>query len=328
MGEFSFKDYEVGRKVQATFGTETPEATAFTSLNCEPISLKTMVNVREHNVADGQRHMVEQDIVTDQKEMAPEFTIAGIVEKLEIPFLLYLFFQNVSEGADPFPKTFTFPATQGDFIVNAGYFATFLVTAPTAAKDHAYKDCVCKELKLSSAPGERMKYTATFISRGAPNVDYDNSGTKTRNNGTFFHYSNIKIKTVDTVAMIFSGGWELTLTQDVKGYGASGTGDFYSYIIDNRRGVLDFTVLTNTEGYAQEADLVANSYVDIRLGYGNATPGTDDGDFDIAVHGIFTEADPNTESPAGYQNKLIMAADAGVTEPITIIVADAVDQTW
>lgn len=326
----SFKDYRIGRKVQDTFGTVSAAGDAVRHINCEPISLPAMVNVREHNVADARRHLDQKDVVTDLKELAPEFTITGVVELLEIPFLLYLFFQNVveSDEAAVFDKTFTFPATQGDFVADAGYFATFIVEALTAAKDHAVKDCVCKELKLSAVPGERMKYSATFISRGAVSTTYSNSGTWTRNAGTFFHYSDLDVHTVDTQTFIFSGGWELTLTQDVKPYGMDGSGNFYSYMVDNRRGILDFTLLTNTESYADEADLVAGSYVDIRLGYGNATPGTVVADLDIALHGIFSEANPNTESPAGYQNKLIMVGETDNTEPITVIVADGVDQTW
>jgi len=325
----SFKDYKIGRMVQSTFGTAPNASDAVRHINCSPVSISPQANIREHNVADARRYLDEKDIAVDTKELMPELPVEGIVEKLELPFWLYLFFQNVSEAVGtPYGKTFTLASTQPDFASNAGYFASFLMQAPTASKDHLLKDCILKELTISCMPGERMKFNGVLVSRGAPTLDFNSSGTWTRNAGTFYHYSDIDVRTIDGSSITLIGGWTLKLTQDVTAYGTDGSGNFYSYVIDNRRAVFNATVLTETIAYTIESAYTAGTFVDLRLGYGNATPGTDDGDLDFAIHGYFSKATPTVGSPAGYDIELTMAGESGVTDPITAIIADAVDQTW
>ena len=77
-------------------------------------------------------------------------------------------------------------------------------------------------------------------------------------------------------------------------------------------------------------DWTGGASLNLRVGWGNATPGTDVGDLDFAIHGIIdgpggivkNHDDPMTATITGRMAK------ESATESITVICADGADCSW
>lgn len=319
-------DYKVGRFEQSAWGTGAVEASAVVQVDCEPMMLEAPINIYEGEAISATRELDEVDIKVDTYGVMPEFQLSGYMSKIEMAHQLYSFFQNVSEGATtPYAKTFTFPTTQPDFTANGGYFAAYVFESPDASESYMVRDCITKELTFSCEPSGRIKTMATIVGRGAVDIDFNHTGTFTRNALNTWRYENMATASIGA-AVSLVGGWELKLTQEVAPFGID-SGDFESFVISKRRGLLTTTVLRNAQGLVLEGYKEAGTFVDVDYKWGT---GSTDNDFTIDYHGYISKAAITTEAPVGVALEIPMIRRQAATaiEPITIIVADAVDCTW
>ncbi len=324
---------------QAAWGTATADTADFLELAVQSVEVKEDVKIREGNSNyTGNR---DDDIANHQNDVKgsmPTFDIAtvGGLRKNDAAPLIYGFMQNVSEGAStPYAKTYTFPATQPDFTANAGYFATFGFKDPTASGGLKIKDCIGADKLAFNLPVDGyLELTQTWRGRGAPAVNFaPNTGTWARSAISRFHYRDCTM-IIDygsgdtTVTMIGAQSWELT--QEVVPVG-NDSGNIQSYGIRNRKGTFNFTLLFGTEAQAIEADWRTGTINKFKLRWGNATPGTVDGDLYFYFGGIVKEA-KRIEGEGGIFALNITGAIVGdaanSVEQMTIILADAVDRAW
>jgi hypothetical protein len=324
---------------QAAWGTATADTADALELAVQTIEVNEDVKNREGNSNySGSRDDDIANHQNDTKGSMPTFelTTPGGVRKGEIANFLYAFMQNVSEGAaTPYAKTYTFPATQPDFTANAGYFATFGFQDPTATYGLEIKDCIgADKIAFNLAVDKYLEISQTWRGRGAPAVDFaPSTGTWARAAISRYHYLDCAM-TVDygsgdtAVTMIGDQSWEMT--QEVVPVG-NDSGNVQTYGIRNHKGTFNLTILYDATARAIEADYRTGTINKIKLRWGNATPGTVDGDL-YFYFGIIVKSAKRIEGNGGVYALNITGAIVGDAanglEQMTIICADAIDHAW
>lgn len=329
---------ESGVPEQAAWGTAGADSLDALELAVQSIEVKEDVKNREGNSNySGSR---DDDIANHQNDVkgsTPMFDITtpGGVRKADLAPMLYGFMQGVSEGAaSPYAKTFTFPATQPDFTANAGYFATFGFKDPSGSFGLKVKDCIGAEKIAFSLPVDGyLELTQSWRGRGAPAVDFTPSGTWARSAVSRFHYldcnATIDYGSGDTaVTLIGAQSWEMS--QEVVPVG-NDSGNVQTFGIRNRTGTFNLTILYDASARAIEADWRTGTINKCKLRWGNATPGTVDGDLYFYFGFIVKEA-KRIEGDGGIYALNITGAIVGdaanTVEQMTIILADAIDRAW
>lgn len=318
-----FTDYKLLRSEQSAFGTIIADASAFTFLEVDRSTLPIAANVIVGNSASGSRYKDELHVAANTNMLAPEFNIGGVADLQELSHQIYSFMQNISNTAGAL--TFTLASTQPDFAADAGYFATYALKTGTASTHRKIKDVITKELTLSIAPSEYLKFSAGLIGRGATVRTGNISGTITRNTPTYLHYGDIAAITLDftgsPVSVQLTGGFELKFTQDIIPYGID-TGEFYSYAIANRSATFTANIIWDANALSCESDFVAGNFADLQIGWG--TDGSVSGDLYIDMHGYFTKCEMLTDDLATMSIEMVMVGRETATAiaPITIAMND------
>lgn len=333
-----------GIVLQSVFGTAEADGVDFNTanngaeLNSEHFSLVNDINVRTSPAANGVRFKTVDDVLVDTNEAMPGFSVSVPIARDEyLDLILAAWFQNVVEGdTTPFDKTFTLPvlgaAQQPDFSSDAGFFFTIIERHPTASRSRKIADAICQSLTISAEPSGKLNFTAEMIGRGVIDPTSNPSGTWTRYNSVGFNYASLARQTVDfgggAQAIALKGAWELALTQIIDGCGQDG-GQVENYGLRERGGTFKIPLLDDANTMTAFANAVAGTALIVNLGYGNAIPGTDDGDLDFAFNGILTE--DVVREKDGIMSAVLVgelhAADTA-TSPITIVNANLLDRTW
>jgi hypothetical protein len=167
--------------------------------------------------------------------------------------------------------------------------------------------------------------------KGPSEVTSNPSGTVTRPVITRWHGSEIDRFTMDfgagAVAQVVFGELKLSLKQKITLVSLDGAGSFLTYGISERKGQFTATLAANV-GSAL-TNMLANTGVKVRFGWGNATAGTVDGDLDFAFNMKIRDYKINNQEHLGVSIVGdIMADIANTVVPITVVVADAVDKAW
>lgn len=329
------REMRFGWARQSVYGTAEIDSVAVTEVDCEPFNVNRDVKMIEVAGSHGTREKAETQIIPLAKGCVPMFTVEQVVKKLELAHMLAAFYQNVVEGATtPFDKTYTFNATQPDFEADAGFFYTWMVRDPVAAKSIKVKDCIIKSLSISIVGGEPVKATAEWVGLGLPTITNTPSGTWTVNPNTGLFYR----EDIDRVTVDFGSGAvnfrlveaEINLTRDVVGIGQDGSGQNQVVHLANPNHTVTLKVVKDDDWETTRTNHAAGTAIDINLGFGHATPGTDDGDFDIAMHAMI-------DGPGGaeiaYDEPMAGVLKAHLCETSTdescqIVIADGVDQTF
>ena len=329
------KRYGIGKVAQGTWGTAVLDDADFLELACEATTINRDVKHRMSNQSHGTRFDIATEAVNDVKRCAPTISFKGIAKQDEIDHFLYAWFQNVVEGVStPFDKTFTMAAGQPDFSADAGHFLTVIERHPQASKSISMKDCIASSLKLSAAPGEMMMYEVELVGRGTVDETSNPSGTWTIEGNDYWYTEDMdryRWYPVGWVDMHLSpdAGWEISLTQDVVLIGADGSGNCETFGLTNRKG--EFTINALDDGSAASSLMSHHrlgTQLDFNIAWGNATPGTDDVDFDITFSGKLTDVTRDNADILGATATGIMLGDTGILTPITIVMANAEDRTW
>ena len=326
----SGKDKRYGHAEQSVFGTEVADGAAFNELDTDHFNIDKDVQTIETDDAHATRNPTYDDQTNNVNGSAPSFTVSGDAKRLELADWLYAHFQKVVEGATtPYDKTFTFPTTpaQPDFTVDAGYFATFIERFPTASYSWKVIDAISQELTLSGNPGEYVKFAQAWMARGAGSETANPSGTWTINPKDRWHWADIARVTIDGTAVTMTAGWEVKLSRTLDKVG-HGSGSFDTFGLVLNKLTFKMVILKDALTQSMMTKLKAGTGITVNLGWGNVTPGTDDGDLDITFTAKLLTVKPNNEDTQGIElTGNILAATPGA-EPITIIMADAVDRTW
>ena len=329
------REKRYGFAPQVTFGTAIADTAAFTEIDCEPTQVDRDVKELEVAGAHGSRKQNLNDMIVHNRNAMPKVTLDLFAKKEEHAEFFYATMQSVVEGATtPFSKTFTLLDTQPDFQANAGHFLTFIERDPAASKSTRMVDMIFGANTISLGGDEPLRFSLEGIGKALPIITSNPTGTWTRNNPTnLFYRSDIDICTID-----FGGGavnfhlheLEIAFGWEVTGVGQDGAGGFNTFMMGSPVHTFKIAVVKDSDWETGMANHAAGTAVNCRVGWGNATPGTDDGDLDFAFHG-------KIDGPGGaeklHEDPMIgvltgKLLDDGATEPITVILADAIDKVW
>ena len=113
------------------------------------------------------------------------------------------------------------------------------------------------------------------------------------------------------------------------GVGQDGAGNFTSlHALYNR--VMTFSMTINRDNATQTAktNWAAGTACTFNIGWGNASPGTVDGDLDFAFTGKIESVEDTNEDILGTTISGRIVAPDAATVPITIVMANLTDRTW
>ena len=332
-------DFVLGIAQQTTWGTIIADAGAFNQLKVDkPMVLEADVKDRGDLSSRGVRWQDVLDMAKDEVGSNPKLKLPDhIVRKKQAAVLIYSMMQAVSEAATtPYAKTFTFHDTQPDFTANAGCFLTACLKAPVASKSLKLRDLIAQSLTLKCSPGGLLTMSAELVGRGAMVRDGNPSGTWTVQDAAstaamnFYPFEKMDRYSFDFGSPVSPavGAWELNLTANRTPIGQS-AGDRQSFALSKNGGTFKGSFLWNSDTHVFFTNHPLGTACEIRLGWGNATAGTVDGDLDFVVYGVIESVEMN---PADAQmidiTMKLGGSISGSKEPATIILADAVDKAW
>jgi hypothetical protein len=129
--------------------------------------------------------------------------------------------------------------------------------------------------------------------------------------------------------LVLTGGWTLSLSQDVIPVGQNGTGDIQTFALTNKKGKFSGKILWDSNSASAIANLVAGTVSTFNIGWGSGTAGTTNRDLDLSFQGKFSKVDRDNADVFGVDFDFdIMGTIASSTAAITVIHADQTDRTW
>jgi len=325
------RDWKYGISEQATWGTAVLDSAAFHELNIESPELDRDITFMETKAAHGPRNPTNAEMVVRTSGAAPKLTLTGIAKEEDFDLILYTMIQNVTEGgAEIFSKEFTFNQTsQPDFTTNAGSFLTFIAFDPVSAKSIKVKDLITQQLTITGSPGEYLKYSAAMTGRGLPTHASTPSGTWTVGANDVWHFADIATATYDGSNMNLCGDFEINLSQTVIPVGSE-SGEFQTFGLVDRVLTYKVTMMHGVATDTLQTAAEAQTNVNMRIGWGNAIPGTTDGDLDFDWNAIVK--DIKTINADGDITSIEVSGDivaaTSANDPITITLANSIDRSW
>jgi hypothetical protein len=332
------KQKQYGFAIQSEFGVGVADDAAFYEIDNPPFEINRDIKELVVEGAHGSRFQNDTDLVVHNRNAMPSFTVETFVKKEEAPFFFAALFQNMVEaGTTPYGKTYTLLSGQPDFQADAGYYFTWIERDPVSG---AYStkaiDCILKAATFTLAGDEPLKVSMEWIGKAIPIIDSNPTGTWTRTPpDNLFYMSDIKACTINFGGGVIShhlSALEMAISREVLGVGQDGAGGFQTYALTAMTNTFKMGVIKDSDFVTGQANQSAGTPVDLRIGWGNSTPGTDDGDLDFAIHGKLNGPDGlvkehNDPMTVVYSGKITENA-AGSIVPITTILADAVDADW
>ena len=326
----------LGLAQQTTWGIGALDNAAFTEIKVDKPIITPDIKSRIDPVDRGVRYQDIEDINADQIGSLPKFSVnLSMLRKTDIAFLLYSFFQQVTEGAStPFSKAFTFHTTQPDFSANAGAFFTAILKSPIASSSWKIIDAICTKLNFKVSPGGLLSCTADFTGRGAVSFVSNPSGTWTIGADNFYNFEDIARMTYNFAGAISPqiGALEIELTQDIITVGQDATAHACkNFGLTKKGGTVKGSLIYDANTKLLEGYSAAGTPGTMRLGWGNATAGTVDGDLDFAISTVLKPGSVklNHADALMVDFEGIIAGDVSAAlQPITVTLADAVDRTW
>jgi hypothetical protein len=330
------KEKQYGLLEQATWGTAIAESSSVLKIDTAGFTIDPDVKIRESNQSHGTRRPYVGELIAHTNRSAPLIGVPSIEAKQGLlDYFLYLLFQSVTEGAvTPYSKTFSILDVQPDFSVSAGMFATLWERFADANTSRKVKDVIGKSITLSCAPGEPLMVSVELVGRGAVTETENPSATWTRPTDNFWYWEQIDRATLNWGAGLMDltlQGFEISMSHAAIPYGNDGAGNFETFGVTNWD--LGFKLKVG-EDITQDirtnflVALKAGTDIIFNIGWGNASPGTVDGDLDLAWRGRVTKVTPHLEEILGIDVEGKILTTAVGTSPITIIMANAIDRTW
>lgn len=326
------KDKRYGIAKQTTWGTAVNDTAAFVELEVDHFRINRGINEREDAGAHGTRNELYANYIHDTKGSKPSFTIAGPVRRSDLPLFTYGKVQQVTESATaPYKKTFTFRTTQPNFASSQGAFFTVIERDPTASRSVKAVDCIIEKLTLTCEAGDRLRYSADFVGRGAATVTANPSGTWTLGANNFFYFEDLARATVNWGAgaqNVTLKSFEVQLVETATPFGHN-SGNFQSFEIGQRKHEFSLSILKDAQVQTAGTNLSGDTGFTVNIAWGGTTAGNTDGDLDLTFTGKLSDVEhDNDESLYGANlTGRILGATAGAN-PITVVIADNTDRAW
>lgn len=320
------EDCKVGEARQTTFGTGVTTGTALNQVTTQAVEIDNDSKVRERGPLEGQRTLTTRSIKTDSIGSMPKINYEEVVRKERLADELYSIFQNVSEDAgSPYKKTFTFHATQPDFTSDAGYFSTVVVADPESNLDRAYIDIITQQTAFTLPVDGELSIAVNKVSRCSGSYYGENySGSFTNLGETTYHYEQLGRFTINGSNAVPVDSTSVTISQEVQGSGFDSTRkSAETYRLKTKRMTISTTVRDDAAMRDVEAKRDNNQTVAFRMGWGNATAGTDDGDLDFTG-----TCKVVSFTPVRSGDEKAVQIELEVVDAPQVILADGVDKNW
>lgn len=241
---------------QATWGSIGGGETVHNRIDMEPEEPDDDLKEREPNRSQRFRMQHYDNVRHDFNGAAPICPIRMPVKLLEMPIVLFLAFQSVSEGAStPFTKTYQLMSTQPDFVASAGYFFRFQRRNlnPSLTRSLSVLDCIARNVHLTWKHGEndqRLFADMPLIQgRGAPNRNLTASGTVNHIAEDFYNFNNIKTFTANG-SVLHPWGIDMNFSLIGEPNGVEqNTGKFLTHVIKRVEVACTFDVLWSTAAH-------------------------------------------------------------------------------
>ena len=329
------KEKQYGLLEQSTWGTAIAESTSVLKIDTAGLTIDPDVKIRESDQSHGVRRPYKTELIAHTNRSAPLISIPAIeARQALLDYFLYLLFGWVTEGVStPYSKNFGMLSTQPDYTADAGMFVTFWERFATGSISRRVIDVICKSLTLSCVPGEPLMMSAELIGRGAVTENVSLTATWTHPADSFWYWEQIARATANFGSSLDLNlqGFEITLTHAALPYGNDGSGNFETFAMTNWELTFKLKIGEETDNNHRQTFHTAwkaGSNGAYRIGWGNATPGTDNGDLDLAWAGRITKITSHLEDILGFDVEGKMLTTVTTASPITIIMANNIDRTW
>ena len=329
------KQKRYGFSQQSVWGTGEADAAAFIEIDCDDFEIDRDIKLDERQNSHGSRVPSEKDKIHHTKGSTPKFSVKSVANPTTLDHFIYATGLAVVEAAaSPFGETFTLSTSQHDLsaitaITDAGHISTWIERDPADSKSIKAVDCISPKISLIWEPGQPLMIEQDWIGRGVPIIASNPSGTWTKTTDNPFHFTDIDVVTIATTPYHLAG---LKLTfgyPEVEGYGQSGSGSFANYNFGAPSLEYEIKIVKDADWETNLASYATDTMIAFRVGAGNATPGTDDGDLDFAWNGLVDTAVKNHDKMMSGTLTGTMCTNAAMSnEALTIITANAIDRTW
>lgn len=327
-------EQQVLLEAQTAWGTAITDANMLTLQDCEHTEI-----VRNTASIDLPRNTGTRNPDWDGKYLheygvMPTINLKTAARQLNLDKFLYLQMQSVTEGAaTPYSKAFVYGDADPDFTADAGYFASVGVYNPASTGGSAkIYDAVGQSLKLTISPGGILMVDSALVAPHAASSSFNPTGTLVHVTDEFWHWHNIaRFMLNDGTAfnLIPHSDIEIELTHDVVGIGVDGSGAFESVARVNRKAYLRAEVVNDDNAYRIKDAMAGNTECNIRLGWGNASAGTVDGDLDFTGPCKIIEcSDPGSDISTVSFTAEFLANIASSNAHVTITMANGTDRSW
>ena len=129
--------------------------------------------------------------------------------------------------------------------------------------------------------------------------------------------------------MNLAGAFEIKMSQTLVPVGSS-SGEFQTFGLVDKKLTFKVTMMHGTATDTLQSALEAKTDVIMRIAWGNATPGTDDGDLAFSWNAQIEEV-KNVNASGDISTIEVMGSMVGATastDPLTVILANGQDRTW
>lgn len=336
---YTGREQQYGIAQQTVLGTAVADNAAVEEINTKHFNLPQDVRVISEDTAHGSRVKTYANWIANTALSMPKFSVGYKFNKNDGDHFLYSFFQDVIELTTPFKKTFTPHLTQPDFttlaaVSDVGHLLTVFKRDPVAAQSWKVKDCVSESLKLSCKQDGFLEFESGLVGRGSPATSTPSgSWTPTPVTDTpdpFYAFEQIDRFTINFGAGAVSPvlmGFDLDMKRAVEKVGTSGS-TFASYALVSWDGSFDLHVLRDANVETARTNYAAGTEISIRIGWGHATAGTDDGDLDFVITGKISDVELDDGDILGAHIKGEMLASTSSAAAITVVLANGVDRGW
>jgi len=320
---------------QSTWGDAPATNDASQGIHVAEWDFKPTVTFLEPNRAKAQRYHLTTDLTAHEKGALHEVSLPAIpAVKDQVDKFLYGVMQNVSEGTSAdFTKTFTFPQTQPDFTASAGYFTTLVNKMPVSSTSHYVNDAIIRDLTFTCAPNTNdgmLTVEATFVGRDH-NETFNYSGTITYPDvavgSDFYFFHDMVTKSVaGTGVVLGDDGVKITISNGAMPLG-SDSGKFETFRLPFYTVQTTVNALWDSTMRTSMASMRAGTAEALVFEWGTADT---DGHLKFTMNGKWREPRDLSHARDGEFVTLTHEASGvyGSTEPLTVLIANAVDRTW
>jgi hypothetical protein len=320
-----------GFVAEATFGGAADDTANYTEF-CGPIPSVDSGLFRDNTVkgGDGRMRDAANDFVGDEGGLRVISFSDLIVRLRDLPDLLYLVCQNVSEAVGtPFEKTYTLSTstTQPNFAADAGYFCQIGIFDTIAAYHRNFRSCILRTLTLSAdLSGDGMlRASGEFISGFTQSTAETMTGSWAGNAHNLFNFNKPTAKKIGGNDIVLFG-FDLTINNNAVRVGSDSNGDAETYALATTETGYDISGNMKVKYDTSVQGLIAGDIAGTATAIQLAT-GVDgaSGNFDATFSSTFLQ---NVQRDYGDARGQAIDVPFIVNSPAVFTVSDAIDRTW